>query len=389
MSNGGTVVIGAGPAGLAAAAELRRRGVPAVVLDRADVIGSSWHRRYDRLRLNSSRWFSRLPGGRYARGTGIFPARDEVVAYLEGYAERYQLDVRLRTAVERIDPSAKGWTVHTSVGDVEAQHVIVAGGYDHTPFIPDWPGRERFNGALLHAAEYRSPEPFRGQDVIVVGSGCSGMEIAYDLLDGGAARVRLAVRTAPNILVRSPIGPAFALALLRMRPERADRIVNFIRSKEVGDLSEYGLPVPEEGTFSRLRRLGVAPAIVDKHVIEAIKDRRIEIVAGVDALDATGVLLGDGARIEPDALIAATGYRCGLEPLVGHLDVLGEDGVPRAADGAEAVPGLRFIGYMPIPAQMRHSGKQARRAAKAIAGTMRARSSAATSGQPAALGTPR
>ena len=388
MSNGGTVVIGAGPAGLAAAAELRRRGVPAVVLDRADVIGSSWRGRYDRLRLNSSRWFSRLPGGRYARGTGIFPARDEVVAYLEGYAERYQLDVRLRTAVERIDPSETGWTVRTSVGDVEAQHVIVAGGYDHTPFVPDWPGRARFGGPLLHAAQYRSPEPFRGQDVLVVGPGCSGMEIAYDVLDGGAARVRLAVRTVPNILVRSPLGPAFALALLRMRPERADRIVNFIRGKEIGDLSEYGLPVPEEGTFSRLRRLGVAPAIVDKHVIEAIKDRRIEIVAGVESLDATGVRLADGTRIEPDAIIAATGYRCGLEPVVGHLGVLDGDGVPRAADGTEAAPGLRFIGYMPIPAQMRHSGKQARRAAKAIARTVRAQAGPVTSGHTAALGTP-
>jgi putative flavoprotein involved in K+ transport len=388
MSNGGTVVIGAGPAGLAAAAELRRRGVRAVVFDQADAIGASWRGRYDRLRLNTSRWFSTLPGARFARGTGTFPGRDEVVAYLEDYAERRQLDVRLRTRVERIDPSATGWTVRTSGGDLEAEHVIVAGGYDQAPFIPDWPGRARFEGPLLHAAQYRNAEPFRGGDVLVVGPGCSGMEIAYDLVDGGATRVRLAVRTAPNMLVRSPMGPGFALALLRMRPERADRIVNFLRGKEIGDLSEYGLPVPEEGTFSRLRRLGVAPAIIDKHVIEAIKERRIEIVAGVEALDDTGVHLADGTRIEPDAVIAATGYRCGLEPMVGHLDVLDEAGVPRAADGAEAAPGLRFIGYMPIPAQMRHSGRQAKRVAKAIARTAPLQPGPVTSGPTAALGTP-
>ena len=88
MSNGGAVVIGAGPAGLASAAELRRRGVPAVVLERADGVAASWRGRYDRLRLNTSRWFSRLPGGSYARGTGIFPSRDEVVRYLEDYATR-------------------------------------------------------------------------------------------------------------------------------------------------------------------------------------------------------------------------------------------------------------------------------------------------------------
>jgi NADPH-dependent 2,4-dienoyl-CoA reductase/sulfur reductase-like enzyme len=387
MSNGGTVVIGAGPAGLASAAELRRRGVPVVVLDQADAIGSSWRGRYDRLRLNTSRWFAKLPGGRYARGTGTFPSRDEMVAYLESYAERYQLDVRLRTRVERIDRDADGWTVRTSRGDVAAADVIVAGGYDHTPFIPDWPGRGRFEGPLLHAAQYRNPDPFRDADVLVVGPGCSGMEIAYDLAEGGARKVRLAVRTPPNMLVRSPMGPGIALTLLRMRPDRADKIVNFARSKEIGDLSEYGLPVPEEGVFTRLRRLGVAPAIIDKHVIQAIKDRRIEIVAGVESLDETGVQLSDGTRIEPEAVVAATGYRCGLEPMVGHLDVLDPDGVPRVVDGDEVAPGLRFIGYMPIPAQLRHSGRIARRAAKAIAGAQRAQAGAAANGQMAALGT--
>jgi putative flavoprotein involved in K+ transport len=370
MSNGRAVVIGAGPAGLASAAELRRRGVPVVVLERGGAVGTSWRGRYDRLRLNTSRWFSKLPGERYARGTGVFPSRDEVVGYLEGYAERHAVDVRLNTRVERIDPVDEGWIVRTSDGDVAAAHVIVAAGYDHTPFIPDWPGRERFHGPLLHAAEYRSPERFRDGDVLVVGPGCSGMEIAYDLMEGGAARVRLAVRTPPNMLVRSPMGPAFALTLLRMRPERADRIVNFIRSKEIGDLTEYGLPVPEEGVFTRLRRLGVAPAIIDKHVIQAIKDGRIEIVAGVESLDEAGVALADGTRIEPDAVIAATGYRCGLEPVVGHLDVLDEEGVPRVVDGGEAAPGLRFVGYVPIPAQMRHAGRVAARAAAAIAREM-------------------
>jgi cation diffusion facilitator CzcD-associated flavoprotein CzcO len=370
MSDGRTVVIGAGPAGLASAAELRRRAVPVVVLERGDAIGTSWRGRYDRLRLNSSRWFSKLPDGPYPRGTGMFPSRDEVVGYLEGYAERHAIDVRLRTRVERIDRDGTGWIVRTSGGDVPAEHVIVAGGYDHTPFVPDWPGRERFQGPLMHAAAYRNPEPFAEADVLVIGPGCSGMEIAYDLAEGGARSVRLAVRTPPNMLVRSPLGPGIALTLMRMRPQRADRIVNFVRSKEIGDLTEFGLPVPEEGVFTRLRRLGVAPAIIDKHVIQAIKDRRIEIVAGVESVDETGVGLADGTRIEPDAVIAATGYRCGLEPMVGHLGVLDDAGVPLAVDGEAAAPGLRFVGYMPLPAQMRHSGRVATRAANAIAREM-------------------
>jgi cation diffusion facilitator CzcD-associated flavoprotein CzcO len=387
MTTGGTVVIGAGPAGLASAAELRRRGVPTVVLERGDAIATSWRGRYDRLRLNTSRWFSRLPGGRYERGTGIFPSRDELIAYLESYARDNALDVRLSTNVDRIDAHGAGWVVRTSSGDVPAEHVVVAAGYEHTPHVPDWPGRERFDGALLHAAEYRNPDPYRGRDVLVVGPGCTGMEIAYDLAEGGAQRVRLAVRTPPNMLLRSPIGPGIALALMRLRPERADRIANIGRSKEIGDLTEFGLPVPEEGTFSRLRRLGVAPAIVDKVVVEAIRERRIEIVAGVESLDDTGVGLADGTRIEPHAVIAATGYRRGLEGMVGHLDVLDDEGVPRAFAAEAAAPGLRFVGYLHFPAQLRYSGKEAKRTAKAIARELRARPGQATSGRMAALGT--
>jgi hypothetical protein len=211
------------------------------------------------------------------------------------------------------------------------------------------------------------------------------MELAYDLAEGGAGRVRMAVRTPPNILVRSPMGPGIALTLMRIAPQRADRIVNFVRRKEIGDLTEFGLPTPEEGAFTRLRRLGVAPAIIDKPVVQAIRERRIEIVAGVGSLDETGVELADGTRIEPDAVIAATGYRCGLEPLVGHLDVLDDRGVPQALDGEAAAPGLRFVGFMPRPAQMRHMGFEAKRAAKAIAGEMRERRTLATKGERAAV----
>jgi cation diffusion facilitator CzcD-associated flavoprotein CzcO len=360
------VVVGAGPAGLASAAELGRRGIRALVLEQADAVGSSWRGRYERLRLNSSRPFSKLPGARFARGTGMFPSRDEMVGYLEEYTARNRIDVRLGTRLERIDRDGRGWLLRTSTGDVPADQVIVASGYEHTPYLPEWQGRDRFRGRLLHSAEYTNATPFRGQDVLVVGPGCSGMEIAYELAENGAARVRLAVRTPPNIIVRSAIGPLLANAMLRLPTNRADRIMKRVREKEIGDLTEYGLPQPEEGVFSRLKRLSVAPAIVDEEMIEAIKERRIEIVAGVEALDETAVALADGARIEPDAVIAATGYRCGLEPLVGHLGVLDGRGVPRAVLGEPAAPGLRFIGYVPRPAHLGHMGSEARRAAKAI-----------------------
>jgi cation diffusion facilitator CzcD-associated flavoprotein CzcO len=364
--NAAVVVIGAGPAGLAAAAELERRRIPAVVLERGEAVGWSWHHRYDRLRLNSSRWFSQLPGARYKSGGGPFPSRAEMVRYLGSFAERHELDVQLRTRVDRIDRDGDGWVVRTSSGDVPAGHVVVATGYQHTGYIPDWPGRERFAGSLIHAADYRNPDPYVAADTLVVGPGCSGMEIAYDLATGGAGRVRLAIRTPPNILVRMPLGPLFARTLSKLPSERADAIIRKIRLKELGDLTEYGLPIPEEGVISRLKRLGVAPAIVDKEWIEAIKDGRVEVVAGVESLDATGVVLADGSRIEPEAVVAATGYRCALEPMVGHLGVLDGRGVPRVHGGEPVTDGLRFVGYRPRPAMLGYMGGEAKVAAKGI-----------------------
>jgi cation diffusion facilitator CzcD-associated flavoprotein CzcO len=361
------VIVGAGPAGLASAAELARLNISATVLERGEAIGASWRGRYDRLRLNSSRWFSALPGARWPRSAGAFPKRDDVVAYLEDYARFHHTEVRLNTSVDRIDRDGGGWRLRTSTGDLHSEHVIVASGYAHTPHIPGSPGRDAYDGLLIHAAAYRNPEPFRQSDVLVVGAGCSAMEIAYDLVDAGVERVRVAVRTPPNFLIRSPIGPLLGRTLMKLGPRRADRVMKLVRRMEIGDLTEYGLPAPEEGIFARLQRLEVAPAIVDKEVIEAIKERRIEIVAGVETLDESGVGLADGTRVEPDAVIAATGYRSGLEPVVGHLGVLDERGVPHVRGGAEAVAGLRFVGYVPRPAQIGLMGAEAKLAAEGIA----------------------
>jgi cation diffusion facilitator CzcD-associated flavoprotein CzcO len=277
--------------------------------------------------------------------------------------------------VEAIDREDGGWLVRTDKGQHAARQVVVATGHQHTPQIPDWPGKGDYRGRLLHAAEYRNADEFQGVDVMVVGPGCSGMEIAYDLADGGAGRVWIAVRTQPNIMLRQSGGmPGDVPARLLMRlPARfADRQAGMVRRMTVGDLSRWGLVPPEEGLFSRHHRESKAPAIVDKEVIEAIKSGRMEVVAAVASLDETGVLLADGTRLEPAAIISATGYGSGLEAIVGHLGVLDERGFPRIHGGPAVAPGLRFIGYKPAPGQIGDMGREARRAAKQIASELAA-----------------
>jgi flavin-dependent dehydrogenase len=306
----------------------------------------------------------------------MFVSRDELIDHIDRHAREDGVDLMLGTAVERIDRDGGDWVATTSEGDLRAAEVVVCTGYEKDPVIPAWEGSDAFEGRLLHSSEYRNPKPFRGSRMLVVGPGCSGMEIAYDLVEGGAERVWLSARTPPNMILRSGPGglpgDLLGIALLPFPPRFGDAIARFARRTDIGDLSEYGLPLPDEGVFTRLRKYKAAPSIVDPEIVEAIKQRRIEIVPGVEALDRDGVRLSGGGRVETDAVICATGYRRGLEKLVGHLDVLDERGVPREVGERPAAPGMRFIGYVPRPGGLGYMAKQAKRAAKAIAGELRA-----------------
>ncbi|MFD4244491.1 flavin-containing monooxygenase [Streptomyces sp. NPDC058525] len=372
-------VIGGGPGGLAAAAALRARGVRAVVVEKSDEVGASWRRHYDRLRLHTTRRLSALPGLPMPRRFGRWVARADVVRYLEKYAEFHELEIVTGVEVTRLESDGNGgWTLHATGGRVlTAAAVVVATGYNHTPRLPDWPGREAYTGRLLHAADYRDPAPYAGLDVLVVGVGNTGAEIAVDLAEGGAARVRLAVRTAPHIVRRSTAGwPAQRTGILvRRLPVRlVDRLGALVARASVPDLSAYGLPRPSTGLYSRVRD-GAIP-VQDVGLIEAVRTGRVEPVAAVEGFEGPEVLLADGSRITPDAVVAATGYRRALEGLVGGLDgVLDERGRPRthgARTPAQA-PGLYFTGFSnPISGMFREMARDAEKIARAVQRQLRA-----------------
>ncbi|MFE0649283.1 flavin-containing monooxygenase [Streptomyces sp. NPDC059534] len=381
-------VIGGGPGGLAVAAALGARGVRAVVLEKSDAVGASWRTHYDRLRLHTTRRLSALPGLKMPRSFGRWVARADVVRYLEKYTEHHELEVVTGVEVFRVERSGPDWLLHATGGRLlTGRAVVVATGYNHTPLIPEWAGLGEYAGGagldesgagdgearLVHARAYRNPGPYKGKDVLVVGAGNTGAEIAADLAGGGAARVRLAIRTVPHIVRRTTAGwPAQRTGILARRLPTAlvDRMGDLVGRVSVPDLSAHGLPRPTTGVATRQRE-GAVP-VQDVGLIDAVRAGTVEIVAAVDGFDAGEVLLADGTRIAPDAVIAATGYRRALEPLLGHLDVLDAAGRPvvHGPRCARSAPGLYFTGFTnPISGMFRELALDAERIARRIAKT--------------------
>jgi cation diffusion facilitator CzcD-associated flavoprotein CzcO len=366
------LVVGAGPAGLATAACLQRRGIPPLVVDRGEAVGDSWRARYDRLHLHTPRIQSALPGRRMPRSYGRWVARDDVVRYLVDYADQHDIRPRFGVDVRRLDREAGGWCAETGGEPLRAEQVVLACGFNREPVLPAWPGAEAFPGELVHSSRYTSPEPYRGRSVLVVGAGNTGAEIAADLAQAGAAGVHLAVRTPPNVVPRQ-LGPV-PITLLAMPMDAtpawlADPVNRLMQRLFVGDLTRHGLPAARAGLVAQQRATGVTPTI-DVGLIEALRAGQVTPVAALERFDGAEVVLADGGRLAPDAVIAATGYALALEPVVGHLGVLDARGRP-AVHGrrtSPAAPGLRFVGLSsPLKGLLFQIGLDARAAAAGIA----------------------
>jgi putative flavoprotein involved in K+ transport len=288
-------------------------------------------------------------------------ARDQFVQYLEQYAAHHRLEPRFGVEATRIDRVNGHWSVRTTAGTIPARAVVIATGFTRLPHLPQWPGT--FDGPLVHSVDYRNPQPYHDQDVLIVGAGNSGTEIAVDLVEGGAKRIRIAVRTPPIVLRRDVKG--FPIQLLgivfrRLPPRLLDPLFYVLERATVPDLSPYGLPRPR-APFSQFRHTGTVP-IFDIGFIDAVRQGLIEVVPGVTALDGREVVLADGSRVSPDAVVAATGYHPGLEPLVGHLTAMGEHGIPSPQSC------LHFIGMrLPISGFLHEVGSDARQIAKNVA----------------------
>jgi len=363
---------GAGAAGLAVAASLRAHGIDCAVLERASSVGSSWSERYDSLQLHTVRWLSGLPGTAIPSRYGRWVARDDLVEYLADYAAVHRIAPEFGTEASRIARDRDGWRVETSGGPRRAPVVVMATGFSSRPSLPDWASTV---GAGLprveHSAAYRNPDPYRGRRVVVVGAGNSGSEIAVDLARGGV-HVSVSVRRPPDIVRREVLGvpgQLFGIALGRVPDRLTNPLDAALRRISVGDLRARGLATPSPHAATRFRTSGTVP-ILDHGFAQEVRAGRVRVLPAVESLTDGGVSVLGGQTAGADVVICATGYRPGLERLVGHLGVLDQRGTPRVhgASTSAGAPGLYFCGmHVQLTGLLREISAEAPAIAHAVA----------------------
>lgn len=371
------IIIGAGPGGLAVAACLQHEGIAgAVILDEADQVASSWRRHYDRLHLHTPRKHSGLPHWPMPRSWPRYPARTQVIDYFEAYARHFALAPRFGERVKSARRAGGMWDVITSQGRHQAPVLVVAAGYNRAPVIPTWPGMTDFGGPIKHSSAYANGSPYRGQDVLVVGFGNSGGEIAIDLHEHGA-RAAIAVRGPVNIIPREILGvPVLALGLVQrlFSPETADTLNAPVLRALIGDLEPLGLRKLPYGPATQIRKHGRIP-LIDVGTVALIKRRAITVRPGLRAFQRGAVVFDDGSRARFDAVILATGHR----PRVDHFleagaGVLDADGTPSSSGCESDATGLYFCGYHVSPnGMLREMNLESQRIAAAIGQRLLAR----------------
>ena len=347
------VVIGGGQAGLSVGYHLAQRGIPFVVLDAHPRIGDVWRERWDSLRLFSTARFDGLDGMPFAGPSHRFPTKDEMGDYLESYARRFELPVRTGTRVTRVSREGDRYVVVTDRETLQAKHVVVAMSSYQTPRVPNVARDLDPAIVQLHSLEYRRPSQLPDGDVLVVGAGNSGAEIAMDLVQQGR-RVFLSGRIPGEVpfdvkkkWVRQTIMPV----LFRIVFHRMLSVATPIGRKARPSFEAHGTPLIR----TRARDLDAAGVRRVGRTVGARNGRPV---------------LADGTVLDIAAVVWCTGFTLGASWL--DVPVLDDAGEPIQDRGiARGEPGLYFVGqhflYAVSSAMVHGVGRDARRVAETIA----------------------
>ncbi len=363
------VIIGGGAAGLSTAGALKKKGLEAVILDKDEQIGGTWVRRYERLHLHSVRRFSGLAHYPIPRHYPAYIPKEMFAQYLKDYAAHFALKIHGGCLVEKVRRADDGiaWEVNTPGDTWRSKVVVIATGQYGSPYRPEWPGLADFQGKLIHSVDYKTGRDFAGKRALVIGSGNSGSEIATDLAEQGAAFVANSIRTPSPIVPRDFLGtPAqvFGILMTPVSPKLSDRVAVILSRLAIGNLSRYGLKAPQWQPFANSR-----VPIIDVGYAKELRRGRIHVRPAVSRFTPAGVVYEDGSEEAFAVVIAATGFKSGLEQLIDAPGLIDDKGDPRYASGQPTVqPGLYFMGYTEtIRGHLYEANRDSRRLADLIA----------------------
>jgi indole-3-pyruvate monooxygenase len=370
----GILVVGAGPAGLAASACLRHEGLEHVVLERSGNIGSAWHRHYDRLHLHTTKTYSGLPMMPWPKAAPQYPSRDQVVQYLQSYAAEHKIAPHLGVTVHSVQRNGDRFTVNTSEGVITPRFVVVTTGYNGVPKLPSVPGLDTFRGTTIYAGLYKNAAAYQGKRTLVVGCGNSGAEIALDLAEQGVS-VAMVVRGPVHVVPRDMFGRPtqhtnvlLSYLPLKLRDLIAVRTVGMV----VGDLSRWGIVRPTVGPNRMIEESGRIP-ILDIGTIAMVKQGKIQVLPAAQEILPDSVRFAGGAVHPFEAIIFATGYLPGLGQVIEGFETIADArGRPHRFGEETGIRGLFFVGFRnPPTGALREIALEAPRVARSIRATIR------------------
>ena len=311
-----TLIIGAGQAGLALAYHLTSRGLPFMILEQAPQLGRTWDDRWESLRLFTPRQYDSLPGLAFPGAADTYPGKDDVAAYLRTYAQHHGLPVQLSTRVEHLEACGEGFRAHTDRGVVEADQVVVATGAFQTPAVPTAGADVPASVTQLHSSAYRNAAQLPDGDVVVVGAGNTGVQLALDL--AAHRQVTLSVGRRNRAVSQRPLGRDLFWWFTRLGVMRVRADSRIGRKAQATELL-----------------VGVGPEELRRHGV-----RVVGRFAGANDGELT---FDDGERARPAAVIWATGYR-NDHRWIDVPGVLGASGSLSQRDGLTPHPRLHTLG---------------------------------------------
>ena len=343
-----TVIVGASAAGLACAARLKKAQVPYEILEQHSHVAHAWRNHYDRLHLHTNKGFSALPFLPFPEEYPKYPSRDQVVEYLERYADRLELQPNFNQRVTSIRRGNGGWVTETERGDsFISDNVIVATGYSRKPHIPTWEGQELYKGPILHSSQYKNGRPFSGERVLVVGFGNSACEIVLCLYEHGAEPA-MSVRSPVNIVPRDILGiPVLSIGIFlsNLPPRLADTLNAPLLRLLVGDYTQYGLEKPDYGPVEQIKKHRQVP-VLDIGTLDLIKKGEVTIYGDIERFYPEGVIFEEEGEEQFDAVILGTGYRPAVHEFLEHYEeVTDEERIPIRSGEETQLPGLYFCGF--------------------------------------------